>query len=207
MLGRFITFEGIDGCGKTTQAKLLNDKIINEGGVSLLTREPGGSKGAEEIRKLLVTGSIKRWSPETEILLFTAARRDHLEKTIIPALNLGKTVISDRFSDSTRVYQGSQRSDLVKLADDLQKLIIRLVPDLTFMIDMDPNVALRRGLSRNSGEDRFEEFGYSFHENIRNKFLKLAKANKERCIVIDGNQTLEIISEQIFHEYEQFFNG
>ena len=206
MPGRFITFEGIDGCGKTTQARLLHNRIVKDGGVSLLTREPGGSKGAEEIRKLLVTGSIERWSAETEILLFTAARRDHLEKIIIPALKLGKTVISDRFSDSTRVYQANKRADLIKLVDDLQKLIIKLIPDLTFIIDMDPEIALKRGLSRNSGEDRFEEFGYSFHENIRNEFIKLARLNKERCILIDGNTTLEKISEQISFNYNQFFN-
>ena len=206
MQGKFITFEGIDGCGKTTQAKLLHDKIIKKGGVSLLTREPGGSKGAEEIRELLVTGSTQRWSTETEILLFTAARRDHLEKTIIPALEQGKTVISDRFADSTTVYQGTERADLKKLVEELQKLIIKLTPDLTFIIDMDPTIALRRGLLRNSGEDRFEEFGHSFQENIRREFIELAKSNKERCILIDGNTTLENISDQISFNYNQFFN-
>jgi dTMP kinase len=206
MKGKFITFEGIDGCGKTTQARLLHETIIAKGTKSILTREPGGSKGAEEIRDLLVTGETERWSPETEILLFTAARKDHLEKTIIPALQSGQTVISDRFSDSTRVYQGAARSDLNELVEQLQKLIIKVTPDLTYIIDMNPKISLQRGLSRNSGEDRFEEFGQLFQETAREAFINLARTEKDRCILIDGNNTPENVANKIFLHYENSFN-
>jgi dTMP kinase len=148
--GLFISFEGIDGSGKSTQTKLLKDRLPD----AVLTREPGGSAGAEEIRALLLTGDPDRWSAETEILLFTAARRDHLEKTIRPALAAGKTVICDRFADSTRVYQGATRGALRGAVDTLHDVMIGREPDLTFIIDMDPAVALSRGLARGSGEDR-----------------------------------------------------
>src|SRR6056297_1924034 len=145
---RFITFEGIDGSGKSTQSRRFADHLRAKGEDVILTREPGGSPGAEEIRALLLTGDTDRWSPETEILLFTAARRDHLEKTIQPALAEAKTVISDRFADSTRVYQGATRGDLRGIVDSLHSLMIGREPDLTFIIDMDPEMALQRGLAR-----------------------------------------------------------
>ena len=125
--GKFISFEGIDGCGKSTQAKILSTELTACGNKVLLTREPGGSEGAEEIRNLLLTGNPDRWSAETEILLFTAARRDHLERTILPALKSGTTVICDRFSDSTRVYQGVTRGDLRDLVDQLDDTMICLL--------------------------------------------------------------------------------
>ena len=125
MNGKLITFEGIDDCGKSTQANLLYQKLNSPKGQCILTREPGGSIGAEEIRSLLVTGNGNRWSAETEILLFTAARRDHLERTILPAMNEDKIVISDRFFDSTRVYQGADNIELARLVDRLHNLIIK----------------------------------------------------------------------------------
>lgn len=194
---RFITFEGIDGSGKSTQARRLADHLRTQGCDVVLTREPGGSPGAEEIRQLLLTGDPDRWSPETEILLFTAARRDHLEKTIEPALSLGKTVVSDRFADSTRVYQGATRGDLRSMVDSLHRLMIGREPDLTFVIDMDPALALERGLARKSGEDRFEDFGLAFQETLRHGFLALAKAHPDRCILIDGNRTPDQIASEI----------
>ena len=133
--GMFITFEGIDGSGKSTQAKALSVSLKKIGIDSILTREPGGSAGAEIIRKLLVEGDPNKWSPETEMLLFTAARRDHLEKTIEPGLREGKIVISDRYVDSTRVYQGVTRGDLRQTVDKLHQLMIGKEPDLTFIID------------------------------------------------------------------------
>ena len=178
MNGKLITFEGIDGCGKSTQAKKLYTKLSSINRISVLTREPGGSPGAEEIRHLLVKGEVTRWSAETEILLFTAARRDHLERTILPAIKEGKIVISDRFFDSTRIYQGAARSDLISIVDQLHKLVIDIVPDLTFIIDMEPKIALKRGLARKSGEDRFEEFGEPFQEKIRHGFINLATKEK-----------------------------
>ncbi len=194
---RFITFEGIDGSGKSTQSRRFADHLRAKGEDVILTREPGGSPGAEEIRTLLLTGDTDRWSPETEILLFTAARRDHLEKTIQPALADGKTVISDRFADSTRVYQGATRGDLRGIVDSLHSLMIGREPDLTFIIDMDPETALQRGLARKSGEDRFEDFGLGFQETLRHGFLALAHANPERCVLIDGNRTPDQIASEI----------
>jgi dTMP kinase len=194
---RFITFEGIDGSGKSTQSRRFADHLRAKGEDVILTREPGGSPGAEEIRTLLLTGDTDRWSPETEILLFTAARRDHLEKTIQPALADGKTVISDRFADSTRVYQGATRGDLRGIVDSLHSLMIGREPDLTFIIDMDPETALQRGLARKSGEDRFEDFGLGFQETLRHGFLALAHANPDRCVLIDGNRTADQIASEI----------
>ncbi|MEH6654090.1 dTMP kinase [Loktanella salsilacus] len=194
---RFITFEGIDGSGKSTQARLLADALRAGGTDVVLTREPGGSPGAEEIRNLLLTGDTDRWSAMTEILLFTAARRDHLEKTVLPALDAGKIVISDRFADSTRVYQGATRGDLRPTVDALHKLTIGREPDLTFIIDMDPAIALRRGLARSSGEDRFEDMGLSFQETLRHGFLTLARDNADRCVVIDGNRDPAAVASEI----------
>ena len=201
MNGKFITFEGIDGCGKSTQANLLYQKLNTPNGSCILTREPGGSIGAEEIRNLLVTGTSSRWSSETEILLFTAARRDHLERTIMPAINIGKTVISDRFFDSTRIYQGTASSELTALVDNLHKLIIKIVPDLTFIIDMDPKRALARGLARGSGEDRFEELGEPFQTKLRQQFIELAHSEKKRCFLIDGNKDISVVAAEILSIY------
>ena len=194
---RFITFEGIDGSGKSTQVRRLAQWLGDQGHDVVLTREPGGSPGAEEIRQLLLTGDPDRWSAETEILLFTAARRDHLEKMILPALAAGKTVVSDRFADSTRVYQGATRGDLRAKVDALHTLMIGRDPDLTFVIDMDPATALERGLARRSGEDRFEDFGLPFQETLRHGFLALARAEPHRCVLIDGNRTPDQIASDV----------
>ncbi|MEY1554936.1 dTMP kinase [Yoonia sp. R2331] len=194
---RFITFEGIDGSGKSTQARALAELLRAQGADVVLTREPGGSPGAEEIRQLLLTGDPDRWTAETELLLFTAARRDHLEKTIQPALDAGKTVICDRFADSTRVYQGATRGDLRGTVDQLHSLMIGREPDRTFIIDMDPATALNRGLARQSGEDRFEDMGLSFQETLRHGFLALAHAHPNRCVLIDGNRDPHAITSEI----------
>lgn len=195
--GRFITFEGIDGSGKSTQARFLREHLANSGHDVVLTREPGGSAGAEEIRRLLVEGDPERWSPETEILLFTAARRDHLEKTIHPALDRGAVVISDRFADSTRVYQGAARGELRDLVDILHNAVIAFEPSLTFVIDMDPRIALARGLARRSGEDRFEDMGPAFQQKLQNGFRALAKDWPKRCHLIDGDRSEEIVAADI----------
>ena len=193
---RFISFEGIDGCGKSTQARLLANYFSANGVNVLRTREPGGSPGAEAIRALLLTGATDKWSAETELLLFTAARRDHFEKTIEPALIAGQTVICDRFADSTRVYQGATRGDLRRKVDNLHKEMIGREPDLTLIIDVDPKIALARGLARNSGEDRFEDFGLVFQERLRDGFLKLAEECPGRCIVVNGNR----VTEEVFKD-------
>ncbi|WP_343081344.1 dTMP kinase [Ostreiculturibacter nitratireducens] len=193
----FITFEGIDGSGKSTQARRLAEALRAEGRDVVLTREPGGSPGAEEIRRLLVEGDPERWSAETEILLFTAARRDHLEKTILPALHAGQIVISDRFADSTRVYQGAARGELRRLVDRLHDEMIGREPDLTFLIDMEPAEALERGLARNSGEDRFEDMGAGFQALLREGFLSLAAEYPARFRVIDGARSPEAVAAEV----------
>ncbi|MGV6810617.1 MAG: dTMP kinase [Brevirhabdus sp.] len=200
--GIFITFEGIDGSGKSTQIAQLDQALRARGLDVVRTREPGGSTGAEDIRRLLVEGDPDRWSPETEILLFTAARRDHLEKTITPALDAGKVVLSDRFADSTRVYQGATRGDLRGLVDRLHDAVIGREPDLTLILDMDPAEALRRGLARQSGEDRFEEFGEAFQVKLRHGFLALAQEYPERCVLIDANRATETIAADILATVE-----
>ena len=197
--GLFITFEGIDGSGKSTQSQLLYD-ALNDLGISVIqTREPGGSIGAEIFRSLLVSGDTDRWSAETEILLFTAARRDHLEKTIQPALTKNQIVICDRFVDSTRVYQGVARADLRQTVDELHSIIIKKEPDITFIIDTDPEKSLTRGLARNSGEDRFEEFGLEFQKKLRNGFSELSKTEKSRCHLINGMRSKEEVSNDILN--------
>lgn len=194
---RFITFEGIDGSGKSTQLHLLATHLRAEGAEVIETREPGGSPGAEEIRALLVSGAAGRWSPETECLLFTAARRDHLERTIAPALARGATVLCDRFADSTRVYQGAARADLRAMVDTLHALAIGREPDRTLILDIDPALALRRSLARGSGEDRFERFGPAFQERLRAGFLALAADNPGRCRIVDANGDAETVAARV----------
>ena len=203
--GVFVTFEGIDGSGKSTQARRLAASLEGQGRDVVLTREPGGSRGAEEIRRLLVEGETGRWSPETEILLFTAARRDHVEKVIRPGLDAGRVVISDRFADSTRVYQGTVRGDLRATVDALHEAVIGTEPDLTFLIDMEAEAALARGLARRSGEDRFEEFGADFQVRLRQGFLDLAGQNPERFRVIDGARGEEAVAADILEHWHAAF--
>lgn len=195
--GMFITFEGIDGSGKSTQARTLAEHLRSKGHQVVLTREPGGSPGAEEIRRLVLEGSPDRWSAETEILLFTAARRDHLERVIEPALAAGKIVISDRFADSTRMYQGLSRGDLRGVVDRLHALMIGREPDLTFIIDMDPDLGLSRARDRKGGEERFEDFGADLQRKMRAGFLALAAEFPDRCRVIDGNRPADAVAAEI----------
>lgn len=187
--GRFVTFEGIDGSGKTTQARRLAQSLGETGYETVLTREPGGSPGAEEIRTLVLTGPPDRWSAETEILLFTAARRDHWERRIAPALTTGQWVICDRFADSTRLYQGARRPELRQTVDALHALMIGHEPDLTLIVDMDPQVGLARARARHGHEERFEDFGLAWQDQMRAGFLALADEFPDRCAVVDGRGT------------------
>lgn len=193
--GAFLSFEGIDGSGKSTQAHRLADSLRSLGHAVTLTREPGGSKGAEEIRALVLQGNPDRWSAETELLLFTAARRDHLEKTIRPALARGEIVITDRFADSTRMYQGL-RGNLASTVNSLHDLMIGTEPDLTFLVDLDPELGLSRALSRNGTEQRFEDMGLAVQKQMRAGFLALA-ALHPRIRTIDGARDPDSIADEI----------
>lgn len=197
MTGRFVSFEGIDGSGKSTQARLLAETLTAEGHLVVRTREPGGSPGAEEIRRLVLEGATDRWSPETEILLFTAARRDHLEKTIRPALDRGALVITDRFADSTRIYQGMTRGDLRGMVDDLHARMIGVEPDLTFLIDIDPATGLSRAVARAGTELRFEDMGHDMQVRMRAGFLDLAHSAPGRFAVIDGGRSPDAIAADV----------
>ncbi|WP_171209729.1 MULTISPECIES: dTMP kinase [unclassified Ruegeria] len=195
--GLFLTFEGIDGSGKSTQARMLADHLRNTGHEVVLTREPGGSPGAEEIRNLVLQGDPDRWSAETELLLFTAARRDHLERTIEPALAEGKVVICDRFADSTRMYQGLSRGNLRAAVDQLHTLMIGREPDMTLLIDMDPDTGLSRAKGRQGVEERFEDFGPDLQRRMRAGFLDLAKEFPKRFRVIDGNRDVDSVAQDV----------
>lgn len=182
----FISFEGIDGSGKSTQARMLAEALSAAGHEVVATREPGGSPGAEQIRALVLQGDPERWSPESEILLFTAARRDHLERTIEPALAAGRIVVCDRFADSTRMYQGMRRAGLRACVDELHRLMIGREPDLTFLIDIEPAIGLYRAKGRRGHEERFEDMGLELQERMREGFLGLARECPARFVVIDG---------------------
>ncbi|WP_300039246.1 dTMP kinase [uncultured Roseobacter sp.] len=195
--GCFITFEGIDGSGKSTQVARLAEHLRAQGRQVVVTREPGGSPGAEEIRALVLQGDPDRWSAETEILLFTAARRDHMERLILPALAEGKVVLCDRFADSTRMYQGLSRGDLRPVVDQLHSLMIGQEPDLTVLIDMDPATGLSRALSRQTADERFEAFGEDLQTAMRAGFLALAEEFSDRFRIVDGAQGIDDVAKDI----------
>lgn len=197
MSGLFLSFEGIDGSGKSTQARRLAEALRALGRAVTLTREPGGSPGAEEIRRLVLEGDPDRWSAETEILLFTAARRDHVEKTIRPALARGETVITDRFADSTRIFQGITRGDLSATVDRLHDLMIGVEPDLTLLFDLDPAQGLARATARAGAEMRFEDMGLAFQTRARQGFLTLAM-NHPRFRVIDADADPETVAARVW---------
>ncbi len=196
MAGLFVSLEGIDGSGKSTQGRRLAETLRARGHVVTLTREPGGSPGAEEIRRLVLEGDVDRWSAETEILLFTAARRDHLEKTICPALNRGEIVITDRFADSTRIFQGITRGDLADTVDRLHALMIGVEPDVTLLFDLDPTIGLSRAQARAGTELRFEDMGLAFQAKARAGFLALA-ARHARFQVINADGDTDTVAGRV----------
>ncbi len=196
----FITFEGGEGTGKSTQIRLLAERFRKLGRKVVMTREPGGTAQAEALRELLVTGAPDRWSAESEALLNYAARDSHLTEIIRPALASGSTVLCDRFMDSTRAYQGYAGACTFHLLDELERSIVgETRPTLTLIFDLDPVVGLARAKARGAGaEDRFERKGLAFHQRLRDGFLEIAKSNGKRCRIIDASAEIETVSAQIW---------
>ena len=189
----FVTFEGIDGCGKSTQARLLADSLREAGHDVVLTREPGGSPGAEEIRALILSGDTDKWSAMSELLLFNAARRDHVERVIQPALDAGKIVISDRYLDSTRAYQAGRDPKMRLVVDQIHEATIGLMPDVTLIMDIDPELAARRCAARLGGMDRIEAKGMEFQAKLHHAFREIIAAEPMRCMSINASASVEDI--------------
>jgi dTMP kinase len=197
--GRFITLEGGEGAGKSTQARRLAERLRAAGHPLVLTREPGGSPGAETIRDLLVTGGAERWSPLTEALLMYAARRDHIERTIAPALARGEWVISDRFADSTRAYQGAGGGVPASFIQALERYVLgELRPDLTLILDLPVEAGHARIAGRDHAETRFEAKGAAFHQRLREGFLAIARVDADRCAVIDASAAPDAVADVIW---------
>jgi dTMP kinase len=195
---RFVTFEGGEGGGKSTQAARLVAALEGVGKSVLRTREPGGAPGAEEIRGLIVGGEPGRWDALTEALLVSAARRDHLVKTVWPALAAGTWVVSDRFADSTTAYQGYAGGVARRPLSQLYRLIAGdFVPDLTIILDLPPATGLARAKQRGAGEDRFERMGDDFHKKLRAGFLRIAAREKQRCVVVDATTDVDSVHQAV----------
>lgn len=209
MPGIFITFEGGEGAGKSTQIKRLTERLREEGREVVLTREPGGSPGAEAVRHVLLSGAAEPFGAKTEVMLFAAARLDHMRETILPALNRDAVVLCDRFYDSTRAYQGGGdgvSSDYLELMEEIA--VGSHHPDLTIILDIDPKVGLERVNMRlkisdkesNAAQhiDRFEKDTLAIHRKRRAAFLEIAKREKDRCVIVDANQESETVSQVIW---------
>jgi dTMP kinase len=196
--GRFITFEGGEGAGKSTQIARLADWLRSRGIDVVGTREPGGAPGAEMIRKLLVEGPPERWEPMTEVLLHYAARRDHLARTVWPALGRGAWVVSDRFADSTIVYQGHAQGIALETIARLHDLAVGdFRPDLTLVLDVPVEAGLARAAARRGAEGRYETFGPAFHQKVRDGFLAIAAAEPQRCLVIDATSGIDAVADAV----------
>jgi dTMP kinase len=201
MRGRFITFEGGEGTGKSTQAAALAQRLRAMGVGVVLTREPGGSPGAEAIRHVLLSGAAKSLGPDAEAILFAAARDDHVRATIEPALSRGRWVVSDRFADSTNIYQGTLGHVDPVLIRGLQRVTVgALKPNLTFILDVPAEVGLARASKRRgeAGADRFEAEALDFHEKLRDAYLHLAASEPERCVLIDANEPQSAVAGRIW---------
>jgi len=201
MRGRFITFEGGEGTGKSTHAALLAQRIKSFGISTILTREPGGSPGAEIMRYILLSGAVRPLGPNAEAMVFAAARDDHLNTRIRPALARGKWVICDRFADSTRIYQGVVGKVEPLAIKAMERIIVGdTKPDLTLILDVPAREGLKRAAERRGrgGADRFEAEALAFHEKLRDGFLTLATTEPDRCVVIDATLPKEAVAEQIW---------
>lgn len=204
---QFITFEGGEGTGKSTQAKRLATRLKERGVEAVVTREPGGSPGAEQIRGLLVHGEPGRWSALTETLLVFAARVDHVERTIRPALDAGKWVISDRFTDSTYAYQGVARGTDREIIRRVQSAAIGdFKPNLTLVLDLPVVTGLERAKTRAGTENRFERFNAEFHDKLRQAFVDIAKRNGDRCVLLDADGSEDEVAELVWQTVAKRFS-
>ncbi len=196
--GRFITFEGGEGGGKSTQMGLLAETLRSRGLTVLTTSEPGGAVGAEQIRRLLVEGEPGRWDPMTEALLHFAARRDHVVRTVWPALAEGQWVLCDRFADSTLAYQGFGHGLPSHAIEQLYDMTVGgFAPDLTLILDLPVEEGLRRAAGRAAGEDRYERMGRAFHERLRQGFQEIARHHPQRCVLLSAVQPVEEVQAQV----------
>ena len=204
---RFISFEGGEGSGKSTQIKLLAKRLAKYGEV-ITTREPGGTIEAEIIRNLLVKGKKNKWSGIVETLLLYAARKDHIDKIIDPSLKKNKWVLCDRFKESTLVYQGYAKNVDIDLIKKLDKIITNnLTPGLTFILDIDPIIGLKRSKRKSNTETRYENMSLGFHNKIRKAFRTIAKSNKKKFILINANQDINLIQDIIWNEVLKRINA
>jgi dTMP kinase len=209
MSGLFITFEGGEGAGKSTQVKRLAEHLFALGHAVVLTREPGGTPAAEDVRNLLVNGDTGRYSSTAEALLNYAARDSHLRQVIRPALMRGETVLCDRFIDSTRAYQSVAGDCPATLIAALERDVVgQTMPALTFVFDLDPELGLQRARSRGAGiEDRYERKGLDFHRALRRGFLEIAKRESERCVVIDAALSIDAVWAQMLVNLKERGHG
>tara|TARA_B100001175_G_scaffold4929_1_gene3896 strand:+ start:158 stop:784 length:627 start_codon:yes stop_codon:yes gene_type:complete len=206
MAGQFITFEGGEGSGKSSQIKILKSKLIDKGIDVVCTREPGGTPSAEILRELVTTGEVNKWEPMTEALLMFASRYEHTKNLIIPSLENGKWVLCDRFYHSTYAYQGLGHGLGLKAMEALKKISIgEIEPDLVFFLDIDPMEGIKRTMGRHTNEDRFEKMDISFHTKLRDAFLGFSKTYSENSVVINAGQEINKISDIIFEEIEKRF--
>ena len=204
---RFISFEGGEGSGKSTQIKLLAKRLTKYGEV-ITTREPGGTIEAEIIRNLLVKGKKNKWSGVVETLLLYAARKDHIDKIIDPSLKKNKWVLCDRFKESTLVYQGYAKNVDIDLIKKLDKIITNnLTPGLTFILDIDPIIGLKRSKRKSNTETRYENMSLGFHKKIRKAFRTVAKSNKKKFILINADQDINLIQDIIWNEVSTKINA
>lgn len=194
-----IVIDGVDGSGKGVQTRRLHQALLHSGLQSLLTREPGGSKAAEDIRKLLVEGEPDKWDSMTELLLMYASRRSHLNDTILPALQQGQWVVCDRFADSSRAFQGIAGDLGLDVVENIHQLVVgSFAPDMVLILDIPESLALERALARGGAEDRFEKKGELYQSRVRQAFLQIATSDLQRYQVIDANQPIDEVTEDIF---------
>jgi len=207
MYNQMIVIDGVDGSGKGVQSKLLNEALSLISNQVLLTREPGGSPAAEDIRKLLVEGEPEKWDSMTELLLMYAARRSHLVDTIWPMLEKGGWVISDRYADSSRAFQGIAGSLGLDLVEKIHHEVVgTFEPELVLILDIPESIALQRAFGRGGKEDRFEKKGNEYHAKVRQAFLQIAATNPNRYHVIDANQSISVVTQEIFTVINHHFN-